>query len=679
MKRAGIMFKIMGFVMWMVLLLQTRSYAQVVESTLEDRVATSPIVFEGEVIFRQSFWNVTHDYIYTLQKIKINQVLKGSGVSSEVELITYGGTVYPDKIEVFPSLSLSVGEVGLFFVRKSQVKLDRITTNALPQYEGNFSSSSVVRYNLKESTASDEFVKYGDILSQFYPRLEALGLQLKPVRIKKYISKSIKARGVLAVSITNFNPGTTTAGTFSVLTINGSGFGNTRGTGSVAFSNADNGGASISVLPLSTGYVSWSDTKIEVEVPTRSGTGKFRVTNSTGEQKVSATSLTVRYNISNVNYNNRYRRTNLVNSDNSGGYLFVFQTDFNNNANAKNAYIRALDTWRCSGGTQVYFDDGGSTATDVAAKDGENVIRFDNGNELPNNVLGRSTSYWTGCNGGNDWFLSETDIVFDDGTNWNYDAASGSTAGNQIDFESVALHETGHSHQLGHVINTNDVMHYSIGAGTERRSLNTDDLDGGNDVINWSSGVCGKPAMNVYSCQAMALEEIALLLDVQDHRVLLHWDDYLSLPVRRFIVERSINRLDFQPIGNIENGDNGTYEFLDFHPVKGWYRIQAELENEERVYSNIVAYRKDAIVSGWKVYPVPFNQKVIIEGNISELYQVSIIDILGKEVFHHFIPETNFSKKNYILTIPNLTDGVYFLKLMDEKGFILQTKRLLKK
>ncbi len=65
--------------------------------------------------------------------------------------------------------------------------------------------------------------------------------------------------------------------------------------------------------------------------------------------------------------------------------------------------------------------------------------------------------------------VAELDIEFDSTYNWNY--GPGAPAFSQYDFESVAVHELGHGQQLGHVINSAEIVHYSISNGQTKRAL----------------------------------------------------------------------------------------------------------------------------------------------------------------------------------------------------------------
>src|SRR5690606_33622244 len=293
-------------------------------------------------------------------------------------------------------------------------------------------------------------------------------------------------------------PGTTTAGTFSTITISGSNFGASyvSGISNVEFPDANNGGAGYISAPANH-IVSWNNTQIQVWVPTQGGSGNIRVTNNLGETTTSAIAITVNYNETNVVSGGNYYQPDLINDNGTNGYTWAYNTTFNGNAPAVAAFERALQTWRC--GTYVNFNRSGTTATTCQALDGNNIVTFDGSCALPSGVLGISYSYYSACASGV-WYLNENDLKFrtngTGGINWNY--GPGATGGGQFDFESVCLHELGHSHQLGHTILPITVMNYAIGPNTDRRTLTpASETAGGNDIMSRSiiTNACGPSAM----------------------------------------------------------------------------------------------------------------------------------------------------------------------------------------
>ena len=183
--------------------------------------------------------------------------------------------------------------------------------------------------------------------------------------------------------------------------------------------------------------------------------------------------------------------------DTIGGYTFKYNTTFNGSAPAVQAFERALQTWRCN--TFVNFSHSGTTAVTCQALDGTNLVTLDGACALPAGVLGVSYSYYSACASGV-WYLNENDLKFrttgTGGINWNFGPVA--TSGGLYDFESVCLHELGHSHQLGHTILPVTVMNYAIGANTDRRTLTaSSELAGGNDIMSRSTvnNTCGPTAM----------------------------------------------------------------------------------------------------------------------------------------------------------------------------------------
>jgi len=490
-----------------------------------------------------------------------------------------------------------------------------------------------------------------------------------------------------AVSITSFTPVSTTAGTMTTLTINGSGFGATQGSGKVEFKNADNGGSGY-MSPIQDEYVSWSNTKIKVKVPSGAGTGTIRVTNNAGSSAVSSSDITIKYNVNNIIHNSKKHRTNLVDADGSGGIEFEFYTDFYNNDDARDAFERALGTWRCSnyGGTGVYFADGGSSTVDVNESDGVNIVRFDSGNDLNPNELGRMTSRYEGCSYGGDpikWYVKELDIMFDStpgsggSYTWNFDEADGTTGSNQYDFESVAVHEIGHGHELGHVIDATQIMHYAISNGQEKRELSSDDLDGGNDVLDFSGSTCGKPEMDVFVCAVLPLRLVEFRAKANGEKVDLKWEfdnirdlDYLAL-------ERSIDGINFNTIKRFspKTGSANLFDYTDYPGAKEvYYRLKVFDEDGSYFDSKkLFVFLKDGI-SKVEVYPNPFGNSITIENNTKENVEIEIYNNCGNAI--HQIRRVERSDR-LIFDLQNIPKGIYLVKIISPSG--INYKKIVKR
>jgi PKD repeat protein len=479
---------------------------------LVDRINNSSLIVEGRVVSQKSFWNEKHNYIYTSNLIEIYKIFKGVSMQSQLEIITEGGELDMVMQKVEPSLQLSEGDAGVFTLNKSTLN----SQFSKPTYLTYADAQGFIRYDLITQSATDIFNKYPSITGDLFPLIEQTTGNLHQEVTPFPSGSSQKVIGSNSTAaITGISPTTITAGTFSVLTITGSGFGATQGTSIVEFRNADDGGSTF-IQPHSTQYVSWSNTQIQVMVPTRAGTlsgtagtGQVRVTVA-GSPTLSAQTLTISYGHLNAAYTGtvvpvQIRNTRHVSLNGAGGITWRMYTGFDANASAKASFLRAFQTWRCA--TYINWVMGATTSLNTIASDGTNIVRFDVGSELPAGVLGRCTSYWSGCFTGTvvNYYVAELDIVFDDGTNWQYGPTL--ATGTQYDFESVAVHELGHGHQLSHVINSVDVMHYSIANAQNKRSLNVDDINGGTAVMtrNLSGVICGQTIMTALNSTNCAL------------------------------------------------------------------------------------------------------------------------------------------------------------------------------
>ena len=280
--------------------------------------------------------------------------------------------------------------------------------------------------------------------------------------------------------ITNFSPTTTSAGSGSQITINGSGFGIGPASTNyyVEFAKADDGGQT-SVKPALEEYVSWADDKIVVIVPYGAGTGAIKVYNGTSTG-VSSTNLTVSYSVINhLTYQLKH-----INDNTQGGYTFQLEQGFNGQSNAKNSFLKSISAWTCF--TGINWKIGATTTVNQTGYDEINVVRFDTGAELPAGVLGVAYTWYASCASGTKWQIIETDMVFDKERTWNFEDALPKSS--EMDFQSVVQHELGHAHNLGHVIDNNDLMHYGISNGT-RKTIGQNNRDGG--VLQVAFSVAG--------------------------------------------------------------------------------------------------------------------------------------------------------------------------------------------
>ncbi|WP_299272004.1 T9SS type A sorting domain-containing protein [uncultured Psychroserpens sp.] len=496
------------------------------EVPLQTQVQSSSKIIEGKVISKASFWDNDHHNIYTVNTVEVYKIFKGQSITETIEIITPGGTVGSESEIVTPSLTLNIGDLGVFMLHNNDVSLTNNSTQAT--FKPFASSQGFYKYNLNNNTVHNPFQAKEGITSTFYNQIRTLTnhtaiLEVADFDVDAIFESNNANRNVNGTtSITSFAPTTLNGGVKDQLTITGAGFGATEGTVEFRDANAggeDNMGTPVYYAALSTQIVSWSNTEIIVEVPSRAGTGDIRVTtNGGGSSDVSSQTLTVFYSQINPSNGTNAFSSQHFDTNGNGGYTWQMFTDFDANASAKASFLRAFDTWVCT--TGINWEIGAVTTTDVIASDGINIIRFDNGTELPQGVLGRCTSRFGSC-GGLEAVVTELDIVFNDtftgslsALSWEY--GPGTATGFEVDFESVAVHELGHGHQLAHIIDSGEVMHYSIANGQNSRDLGASDLAGGTNVMNTNinTSVCSQPQMTYSACSTLGVDESVLIENI---------------------------------------------------------------------------------------------------------------------------------------------------------------------
>ena len=649
--------------------------------SLPQRAAQAAVVVEAEVLDARSFWDAEHSRIYTAHRVQVFSVLKGTA-SSELTVLTEGGTVDLDQHELTNTLQLRPGEQGVLFLMPANFSGTEEVGSAWTAYG---SEQGFIQYDLNTATATDPFREYGRIADSFYQTLiTATGQPRRRVQQNTTLETALRrpqtpivaARGQ-APAISSLSPTTIPAGIGAVLTITGSGFGSARGQGFVEFRNADNGGASF-IRPQESEYVSWSDTRIQVQVPSLgqpaspAGSGIVRVTTAEQLQASSSPSelLTVPYAISRVRptNGNELVRPNHINQNGRGGYSFRFESGFASNAPAAAAWRRALATWRCQTGMNWEVETQPRTGRG-ATEDNENSIGFDQGTELPANVLGRTTSYYKGCFGANGqliFYVQEIDMQFDDAIPWQFGPAPAVSP--QFDFESVAVHELGHAQQLAHVILPRAVMHYAIARSQNSRTINSEDVIGGRRVLRTRGFVpqsCGPAAM-----LPAPLTELAAASTTGG--VAVTWATRAECFLSNFEVQRSrgTDTTSWQTLATVAPAN--AYQYLDTQPAVGltYYRLLLRRPDNTLDATPPVLVSTDAAALRPAVFPNP-----LASGPLQLQYpttttgqlRLTFYDAIGRQLSTVFV---DYRAGINILSLPeqSLKPGWYLLRYQDSDG-----------
>ncbi len=471
----------------LIFLLQAQAIkAQEVPLSLSTRVENAGFIIEGKVVSKVSYWNETNSRIFTANEVVIYKDFKRNANVEKIIVITDGGIVGNNMEQVSHSLQLKIGDTGLFFLNNAKMEkriLDQTMSNTL-QFSPVAATQSLVKYNLTKNQALDFGRSYNNIYSEFYPQVFNLTnknyREMKKLPSPKTVLEE-NTKSVLAIpEIHCFSPDIAGAGAQATVTIQGVNFG-TQGSNSkveLAF-ESNNWGLS----PIDEDYiVEWTNTQIQIIIPLGAGSGNIRVTNNNNESVTSNDVLTINFSRGMVAQEGEQLAEIMLGSlgSNNSGYPLKYSTSTSNGgvnfntSSAKTAFERALSTVQKKYGFN-FFKSNTTTTINEAAKDGENVVTFDN-NANSIDPLAITTGQFIRCSVSDKWELVEFDIVFNNnlpnspnGTEvtWNYEIDDPDVY--QFDFESVALHELGHAGQLKHVNEIDAVMYPSLNNGHKKR------------------------------------------------------------------------------------------------------------------------------------------------------------------------------------------------------------------
>jgi hypothetical protein len=487
--------------------------AQLYKIAIEKKIDKASIIVEGRVVDQRAFWNSNHTIIYTANTVQVYKLFKGKIISKQIEILTQGGSVENRSLVVSDLLQLRKNETGMFFCLENALQMrSPFTKNIL--YDVYSSTQGFLKYDLENDEAYAPFADYKNIEQNLYSIILKRTGAVKAIidsSLQIHAGNVSNGTGGTLGTISSFSPATVHAGAINdnannVLTINGSGFGNSpSGSAGVKFKdgNNDKPAPTYKIAHNSPYIISWSDTKIVLNVPDRAATGKIAVVLSDGTSVNSSTELNIFFAVLDAEFTvgskDFVREPRLMNANGSGGYDYNYSTstagggiDFSTSP-AKQTFERAAATWREVVGANIQA---GATTTVQAIKDDEvNVVVFDNDNtgvpKMADGVLEATYSWFSACQSGQQLLTAQKtgfDILIRNdnvslGDELTLEDGPCFPAQNTYDLEMIILHELGHALNLAHInddyedggngyatVNPSSVMHYAILDYVNRRS-----------------------------------------------------------------------------------------------------------------------------------------------------------------------------------------------------------------
>ena len=237
------------------------AFAQILEQSFASKIQSSSIIVEAKVVQKQTYWNDVNSHIFTANEIEIYKVFKGQIPSGKHYVITQGGTVGNDRLEVCPSLQLGVGEIGVFMLENSTAQISVVNGLKLAPIAEQQAFYSYDNFSGKASSPFD----YNQTVAQLHTSIQIQTNQVITENIPYTFEIIQFPESALPPQITSISPTTLNGGVGDILTITGTGFGVQLPTSKVMFYDADVG-PGVFWEDVTT-VITWTDTLIRLIVP----------------------------------------------------------------------------------------------------------------------------------------------------------------------------------------------------------------------------------------------------------------------------------------------------------------------------------------------------------------------------------------------------------------------------
>jgi len=155
---------------------------------------------------------------------------------------------------------------------------------------------------------------------------------------------------------------------------------------------------------------------------------------------------------------------------------------------------------------------------------------------------------------------------------------------------------------------------------------------------------------------------------INDQQVQLNWQTDTEINNDFFTIERSINGVNWVEIGEIVGAGNSSsllsYESTDINPSLGvsYYRLKQTDFDGEYSYSHIESVNvKNSRNSNIEIFPNPTINQITIVGDLNELKEITIYNILGQNVTS-LTKQIENNGNELRIDLSQLNPGIYYVK-----------------
>lgn len=402
-------------------LLTATTSALMIELDTDSLANGADSIIIGTITSTSVAWNNDHTHIITTANVAINETLKGNFKQNEtIPVIIEGGTVddVTEWVEDQPTLNQGA-EVALFLEKNNQ---NNYTVYGL--YQGVIPINGQI---MEKITKGTEKSTLNAVKAQIQNSLDGKK-KSTDLPIQSNIN-SISPTG--SPTITSVTPNSASAGTETIITITGTGFGtkaNRESNADVAFTYKG------STIIWATGFpyfssnvndiISWTNTQIQVKVPTGVCSDSYSGGASSGYLYVLDESNTrsayYPFTVT-FSYGKSHWNSNPTYSVNPSPYT----------SSIIGGITRAGTSWN-NAGSLLRINYGGTTAGAGGSSDGNNILSW---GVRPSGVIATAWRWTSGEH------MTECDIVFSTAFSW---VTTNLASGSVMNMETITLHEMGH-------------------------------------------------------------------------------------------------------------------------------------------------------------------------------------------------------------------------------------------
>lgn len=184
----------------------------------------------------------------------------------------------------------------------------------------------------------------------------------------------------------------------------------------------------------------------------------------------------------------------------------------------------------------------------------------------------------------------------------------------------------------------------------------------------------------------LPVELLNFSADVAGNTVVLNWTTASEINNDYFTVERSVDALNFMPIGTVDGAGNSSltrnYQLIDANPLPGvsYYRLrQTDFNGDFELFGPVAVNFSGSSVTGVSLFPNPTNEfsHVMINGDQSGKGWVRVIDITGRIISNYqvvlekgvtpFTLQTgDLAPGQYMVTVETADGKLYNLPLIKQ-------------